>query len=76
LMAGLSRKSMINRIIRTKPSEALNGTTVMNTIALIKGADILRVHDVREAFQAIALVSAVKEKQVHDSRLKPGVIDN
>jgi dihydropteroate synthase len=59
LMAGLSRKSMINRVIHTKPSDALNGTTVLNTIALMKGADILRVHDVREAVQAIALVSAV-----------------
>jgi dihydropteroate synthase len=61
LMAGLSRKSMINRVIHTKPSEALNGTTVLNTIALMKGADILRVHDVREAVQAIALVSSIKE---------------
>jgi dihydropteroate synthase len=61
LMAGFSRKSMINRTLNTKPSEALNGTTVLNTIALMKGADILRVHDVREAVEAIALVSSMNE---------------
>jgi dihydropteroate synthase len=61
LMAGFSRKSMINRILHTSPAAALNGTTVLNTIALLKGADILRVHDVKEAVQAIALVSAMKE---------------
>ena len=60
LMAGLSRKSMINRVLKTKPSEALNGTTVLNTIALMKGADILRVHDVKEAVEAIALVASMK----------------
>ncbi len=56
VMAGLSRKSMISRILKTNPGEALNGTTVLNTIALLKGADILRVHDVKEAVQAIKLV--------------------
>jgi dihydropteroate synthase len=60
LMAGLSRKSMINRVLKTKPVEALNGTTVLNTIALMKGADILRVHDVKEAVEAISLVSLMK----------------
>jgi dihydropteroate synthase len=57
VMAGLSRKSMINRVLKTKPEEALNGTTVLNTIALLKGADILRVHDVKEAVETIKLVS-------------------
>ena len=57
LMAGLSRKSMINRVLHTKPSEALNGTTVLNTIALLKGVNILRVHDVKEAIEAIKLIS-------------------
>jgi len=66
LMAGLSRKSMINRVIYTKPSEALNGTTVLNTIALMKGADILRVHDVREAVQAITLVSSIPSLKAED----------
>jgi dihydropteroate synthase len=56
VMAGLSRKSMINHVLKTSPAEALNGTTVLNTIALLKGADILRVHDVKEAVQAIKLV--------------------
>jgi dihydropteroate synthase len=59
VLAGLSRKSMINRLLGTKPEEALNGTTVLNTIALLKGANILRVHDVREADEAVKLVDMV-----------------
>jgi dihydropteroate synthase len=47
---------MINAVLGTKPSEALNGTTILNTFALLNGADILRVHDVKEAIQAIKLV--------------------
>jgi dihydropteroate synthase len=61
VLAGMSRKSMINRVIHTKPSEALNGTTVLNTIALMNGVDLLRVHDVKEAVQAIVLVSSLRE---------------
>ena len=56
LLAGLSRKSMITRVLKIKPIEALNGTTVLNTIALLKGANILRVHDVKPAMEAIRLV--------------------
>lgn len=56
LLAGLSRKGMINKVIGTNPVTALNGTTVVNTIALLNGASILRVHDVNEAVQAIKLV--------------------
>ncbi len=56
ILAGLSRKSMINRVLNTSPQEALNGTTVLNTIALLKGASILRVHDVKEASEAVRLV--------------------
>jgi dihydropteroate synthase len=56
VLAGLSRKSMINRVLSIKPDLALNGTTVLNTIALLKGADILRVHDVKEAIEAVKLV--------------------
>ena len=56
LMAGLSRKSMINKVLNTKAADALNGTTVLNTIALLKGAKILRVHDVKEAVEAVKLV--------------------
>jgi dihydropteroate synthase len=56
ILAGVSRKSMINKVIKTNPVTALNGTTVLNTIALLNGASILRVHDVTEAKQAIELV--------------------
>jgi len=56
ILAGVSRKSMINRVLGTKPESALNGTTVANTLALLNGAAILRVHDVKEAMQAVKLV--------------------
>jgi dihydropteroate synthase len=56
ILCGLSRKSIINKVIHTRADEALNGTTVLNTIALLNGAQILRVHDVLEAKQAIELV--------------------
>ena len=56
ILTGISRKSMINRVIDTTPQEALNGTTVLNTLALLGGADILRVHDTRQAMEAIKLV--------------------
>jgi dihydropteroate synthase len=56
VLAGLSRKSMIWRTLEQHPEDALNGTTVLNTIALMKGAGILRVHDVREAVEAVKLV--------------------
>ena len=59
LMAGISRKSMVTRTLETSAVNALNGTTVLNTMALIHGAKILRVHDVREAMEAITLVEAV-----------------
>ncbi len=59
VLAGLSRKSMINRVLGTKPAEALNGTTVLNTIALLNGASILRVHDVKEAVEAVTLLEMV-----------------
>ena len=61
VLAGLSRKSMINKVLNTKPKDALNGTTVLNTIALLKGADILRVHDVKEAIEVIKIVSELNE---------------
>lgn len=56
LLIGLSRKSMITRLLGIDTLHALNGTTVLNTIALMRGASILRVHDVREAVEATALV--------------------
>lgn len=55
ILVGFSRKSMINRVLKTAPEDALNGTTVLNTIALMNGASILRVHDVKEAMQAVTL---------------------
>jgi len=57
VMAGLSRKSMIWKTLNITPSDSANGTTVLNTIALLNGADILRVHDVKEAKQAVELVA-------------------
>jgi dihydropteroate synthase len=59
LLVGISRKSMIYKTLQTTPDEALNGTTVINTIALQKGASILRVHDVKEAMECIKLVEAL-----------------
>ena len=55
LLAGISRKSMVYKPLHSNASEALNGTTVLNTIALTKGAKILRVHDVKEAMECITL---------------------
>ena len=55
VLAGLSRKSLIYKKLHIKPEEALNGSTVLNTISLMKGASLLRVHDVKEAAEAIKL---------------------
>lgn len=57
ILAGFSRKSMITKVLHNKAADALNGTTVLNTIALLKGAAILRVHDVKEALECIKLVN-------------------
>ena len=62
VMIGLSRKRMINATLGIRSDEALNGTTVLNTIALLNGADILRVHDVREAVEAVKLVRAYSQQ--------------
>lgn len=56
LLVGISRKSMIYKVLNGTPKESLNGTTVLNTIALMAGADILRVHDVKECVEAIKIV--------------------
>ncbi|WP_420574499.1 dihydropteroate synthase [Kordia sp.] len=56
VLAGVSRKSMIYKVLETSPQEALNGTSVLHTIALQNGASILRVHDVKEAVECIKLV--------------------
>ncbi len=60
VMAGLSRKSMIWKTLETTPEMALNGTTVANTMALLGGADILRVHDVKEAVEAVKIFTEIK----------------
>ena len=60
VLVGVSRKSMITRLLGVTPAEALNGTTVLNTLCLQKGASILRVHDVRPAVEAVRLVQAVQ----------------
>ena len=63
LLVGVSRKSMIYKLLGTTPEEALNGTTALNTIALLKGADILRVHDVKAATEAVKIVTKMKACQ-------------
>ena len=57
IMAAVSRKSMINKVLKTKPENALTGTIALNTLALLQGTNILRVHDVREAKQVIKMVN-------------------
>ncbi len=64
ILAGVSRKSMINKVLNTTPQKALNGTTVLNTIALQKGTKILRVHDVKEAMESIKLVKKLNENKL------------
>lgn len=61
VVVGISRKSMIHRILSCSPEEALIGTTVLHTIALLKGASILRVHDVKPATEAIRLLNFMKK---------------
>ncbi|RXK62131.1 dihydropteroate synthase [Lacibacter luteus] len=61
VLAGLSRKSTVWRTLNSSADEALNGTTVLNTIALTKGASILRVHDVKEAVEAVKLFTAYRK---------------
>jgi len=56
IMTGVSRKSMINKVLKTKPENALAGTVALNTIAVLQGSNIIRVHDVKEAKQVIRLV--------------------
>ena len=61
LLIGISRKSMIFKVLGTEPSEAVNGTSVLNTHAILEGASILRVHDVREAMECIRLTEKLKK---------------
>lgn len=69
VLVGVSRKSMIWKLLDNSPDEALNGTTAANTIALLKGAKILRVHDVKEAKEAITIVAKLS---IIENRSSPG----
>jgi dihydropteroate synthase len=66
VMVGLSRKSMIYKALGSSPEEALNGTTVLNTMALMNGANILRVHDVKEAAETVKLFSLYSNSNTID----------
>jgi dihydropteroate synthase len=59
ILTGISRKSMIYKVLETSPEKALNGTTILNTLALIKGAKLLRVHDVKEAKEIVKLLKFI-----------------
>jgi len=59
VMVGISRKSMVNKVVGTKPEDALNGTTVLHTVALQNGATILRVHDVKEAVEVLKITEKI-----------------
>ncbi len=61
ILVGISRKSMIYRLLNAGPEQCLNGTTALNTVALIKGASILRVHDVREAVEVVKIVTQLNK---------------
>jgi dihydropteroate synthase len=61
VLVGISRKSMINKVLQIKPADALNATSILNTIALLNGANILRVHDVKEAVEAIKLMEVYNQ---------------
>lgn len=64
VLVGISRKSMIYKLLGTTPEEALNGTTALNAIAIQKGAHILRVHDVKEAVETVKIIGKMKACQV------------
>lgn len=61
ILVGLSRKSMVWKTLKIEPEEALNGTTILNTIAILNGASILRVHDVKEAKEVFKLINHLKQ---------------
>ena len=64
IFVGISRKSMIYKLMGGDATTSLNGTSVLDTIALMKGASILRVHDVKEAAEAVKIVETMKEGRV------------
>ena len=64
LLVGVSRKSMVYRLLDIAPDEALNGTTCLHTVALMKGAHILRVHDVEACRQCVTMVNKLRESSI------------
>ena len=66
LLVGVSRKSMIYRLLDTTPEDSLNGTTVLNTIALMKGAHILRVHDVKACRECVDMMEKLRENCLYE----------
>ncbi len=64
ILVGISRKSMIHKLLKTSAEEALNGTSVLNTFALMNGADILRVHDVKAAVECVKITDEIKKYQI------------
>ena len=64
VLVGISRKSMIYKLMGTTPEDSLNGTTVLNTISLMKGANILRVHDVKESVECVKIVQSLNSQIV------------
>ena len=64
ILVGISRKRMIHQLLGITAAESLNGTTILNTISLLKGANILRVHDVREAVEAVKIVGAMRQNTI------------
>ncbi|MCF0186313.1 MAG: dihydropteroate synthase, partial [Bacteroidaceae bacterium] len=64
ILIGVSRKSMIHELLRTTPEQALNGTTVLNTIALMKGANILRIHDVKACVETVKIIQTLQDQQL------------
>ncbi|WP_455065014.1 dihydropteroate synthase [Prevotella sp.] len=64
ILVGISGKRMIHQLLGITAAESLNGTTILNTIALLKGANILRVHDVREAVEAVKIVGAMRQNTI------------
>ncbi len=66
ILVGISRKSMIYKLLESSPEESLNGTTVLNTLALMNGASILRVHDVKAAVEAVRLVEATRGNKTNN----------
>jgi len=63
ILVGISRKSMIQKVLQTTAEQSLNGTTILNTLLIQKGANILRVHDVAEAMEIVRITEKLKEVQ-------------